>query len=30
VLRDMRTAADRPGIATRHADLLRLRESIAV
>jgi hypothetical protein len=28
VLRDMRTAADRPGIATRHADLVRLRESI--
>ncbi len=28
MLRDMRTAADRPGVATRHADLARLRRSV--
>jgi hypothetical protein len=29
ILRDMRLAADRPGIASRHADLQRLRDLIA-
>ncbi len=29
VLRDMRLAANRPGIATRHADIERLRSMVA-
>jgi hypothetical protein len=28
VLRDMRLAADKPGIATRHDDLARLRSLV--
>ena len=30
VLRDMRVAADRPGIASRHAELARLRAALAI